>query len=116
MARTSTRVFVLEVMGRHAGWIAASGGLAGRSAAEAPHIILFPEVPFEQQRFLERVRTSVESHGYCVIVVSEGAAFADGKFLAEAGTRDAFATKMNALFANAERFYRGEGLLNRIEL
>ena len=90
MARTSTRVFVLEVMGRHAGWIAASGGLAGRSAEEAPHIILFPEVPFEQQRFLERVRTSVETHGYCVIVVSEGAAYADGKFLAEAGTRDAF--------------------------
>jgi 6-phosphofructokinase 1 len=90
MARTSTRVFVLEVMGRHAGWIAASGGLAGRSADEAPHIILFPEVPFEQQRFLERVRTSVENHGYCVIVVSEGAAYADGKFLAEAGTRDAF--------------------------
>jgi len=90
MARTSTRVFVLEVMGRHAGWIAASGGLAGRSAAEAPHIILFPEVPFEQQRFLERVRASVESNGYCVIVVSEGAAYADGRFLADAGTRDAF--------------------------
>ena len=90
MARTSTRVFVLEVMGRHAGWIAASGGLAGRSAAEAPHIILFPEVPFEQQRFLESVRASVESNGYCVIVVSEGAAYADGRFLADAGTRDAF--------------------------
>ncbi len=90
MARTSTRVFVLEVMGRHAGWIAASAGLAGRSAAEAPHIILFPEVPFEQRRFLERVRAAVESHGFCVIVVSEGAAYADGKFLAEAGTRDAF--------------------------
>ncbi len=90
MARTSTRVFVLEVMGRHAGWIAASAGLAGRSADEAPHIILFPEVPFEQQRFLERVRAAVESRGFCVIVVSEGAAYADGKFLAEAGTRDAF--------------------------
>jgi 6-phosphofructokinase 1 len=90
MARTSTRVFVLEVMGRHAGWIAASGGLAGRNADEPPHIILFPEVPFEQQRFLERVRAAVESHGFCVIVVSEGAAYADGKFLAEAGTRDAF--------------------------
>jgi len=90
MARTSTRVFVLEVMGRHAGWIAAAGGLAGKSPAEAPHIILFPEVPFEQQRFLERVRGAVESHGYCVIVVSEGAAYADGRFLADAGTRDAF--------------------------
>jgi 6-phosphofructokinase 1 len=90
MARTSTRVFVLEVMGRHAGWIAASAGLAGRGSDEAPHIILFPEVPFEQQRFLERVRAAVEAHGFCVIVVSEGAAYADGRFLAEAGTRDAF--------------------------
>ena len=90
MARTSTRVFVLEVMGRHAGWIAAAGGLAGKSPAEAPHVILFPEVPFEQQRLLERVRAAVESHGYCVIVASEGVAYADGKFLADAGTRDAF--------------------------
>ena len=90
MARTSTRVFVLEVMGRHAGWIAAAGGLAGNGQAEPPHLILFPEVPFEQQRFLERVRQCVESYGYCVIVVSEGAAYADGKFLADAGTRDAF--------------------------
>ncbi|HYM29012.1 MAG TPA: 6-phosphofructokinase, partial [Steroidobacteraceae bacterium] len=90
MARTSTRVFVLEVMGRHAGWIAAAGGLAGKGAAEPPHLILFPEVPFEQQRFLARVKECVEAYSYCVIVVSEGAAYADGKFLADAGTRDAF--------------------------
>jgi ATP-dependent phosphofructokinase / diphosphate-dependent phosphofructokinase len=90
MARTSTKVFVLEVMGRHAGWIAAAGGLAGRGPDEAPHIILFPEVPFERQKFLERVRACVTRHGYCVIVVSEGAAYPDGRFLAEAGTRDAF--------------------------
>jgi ATP-dependent phosphofructokinase / diphosphate-dependent phosphofructokinase len=90
MARTSTKVFVLEVMGRHAGWIAASAGLAGRSAADAPHVILFPEVPFEEQRFLERVRACVKEYGYCVIVVSEGAAYADGRFLTDAGTRDAF--------------------------
>lgn len=90
MARTSTKVFVLEVMGRHAGWIAAAGGLAGRKVGEPPHIILFPEIPFEQQRFLERVKQSVTDYGYCVIVVSEGAAYADGKFLAEAGTQDAF--------------------------
>ena len=90
MARTSTRVFVFEVMGRHAGWIAAAGGLAGRGAGEPPHIILFPEVPFEQQKFLDRVRQCVGGYGYCVIVVSEGAAYADGKFLADAGTRDAF--------------------------
>jgi ATP-dependent phosphofructokinase / diphosphate-dependent phosphofructokinase len=90
MARTSTKVFVLEVMGRHAGWIAAAAGLAGRGPAEPPHVILFPEVPFEQQKFLERVRACVADYGYCVIVVSEGAAYADGKFLADAGTRDAF--------------------------
>jgi len=90
MARTSTKVFVLEVMGRHAGWIAAAGGLAGRKAAEPPHIILFPEIPFEKPRFLERVKRCVTDYGYCVIVVSEGTRYPDGKFLAEAGTQDAF--------------------------
>jgi 6-phosphofructokinase len=90
MARTSTKVFVLEVMGRHAGWIAAAGGLAGRKAGEAPHIILFPEIPFEQSKFLERVKQCVTDYGYCVIVVSEGAKYPDGRFLAEAGTKDAF--------------------------
>ena len=90
MARTSTKVFILEVMGRHAGWIAAAGGLAGSGAGEAPHIILFPEVPFEADRFLERVRESVERHEYCVIVASEGARYADGRFLSEAGGTDAF--------------------------
>jgi 6-phosphofructokinase len=91
MAKTSTKVFVLEVMGRHAGWIAAAGGLAGSGApGEPPHIILFPEVPFDQRAFLKKVRESVEKYDYCVIVVSEGAAYKNGKFLAEAGTRDAF--------------------------
>ena len=90
MARTSTKVFVLEVMGRHAGWIAAAAGLAGRGADETPHVILFPEIAFDRQRFLDRVRQCVTDFGYCVIVVSEGAAYADGKFLADAGTRDAF--------------------------
>src|SRR6202034_1413259 len=90
MARTSTKVFVLEVMGRHAGWIAAAGGLAGRGPDEAPHIILFPEVPFEQQKYLAKVKASVEKYGYCVVVVSEGVRDAQGKFLAEAGTKDAF--------------------------
>jgi 6-phosphofructokinase 1 len=90
MARTSTRVFVLEVMGRHAGWIAAAAGLAGKGAAEPPHLILLPEVPFEQEKFLARVKQCVEAYGYCVIVVSEGAAYADGRFLADAGTKDAF--------------------------
>jgi ATP-dependent phosphofructokinase / diphosphate-dependent phosphofructokinase len=90
MARTSTKVFVLEVMGRHAGWIAAAGGLAGRRRGEAPHIILFPEIPFERAAFLARVQQCVTDYGYCVIVVSEGARYPDGTFLAEAGTKDAF--------------------------
>jgi ATP-dependent phosphofructokinase / diphosphate-dependent phosphofructokinase len=90
MARTSTKVFVLEVMGRHAGWIAAAGGLAGERAGDAPHIILFPEIAFDRSAFLEKVKSSVERHGYCVVVVSEGVRDAEGKFLAEAGTKDAF--------------------------
>jgi 6-phosphofructokinase 1 len=90
MARTSTKVFILEVMGRHAGWIAAAGGLAGNAPEDAPHIILFPEVPFDKRAFLRRVKQCVQNYEYCVIVVSEGAAYKDGKFLAEAGTRDAF--------------------------
>jgi len=90
MAKTSTKVFVLEVMGRHAGWIAAAGGLAGTEPGDAPHIILFPEVPFNKRAFLKRVRECVTRYDYCVIVVSEGAAYKNGKFLAEAGTRDAF--------------------------
>ncbi|MGC1388400.1 MAG: 6-phosphofructokinase [Steroidobacteraceae bacterium] len=90
MARTSTKVFVLEVMGRHAGWIAAAGGLAGNKRGDAPHIILFPEIPFDRALFLNKVKACVTSHGYCVIVVSEGVRNADGQFLAEAGTKDAF--------------------------
>jgi len=90
MAKTSTKVFILEVMGRHAGWIAAAGGLAGEKAGDAPHIILFPEIEFDQTAFLARVKRSVEKFGYCVVVASEGVRNAEGKFLAEAGTRDAF--------------------------
>jgi len=90
MARTSTKVFVLEVMGRHAGWIAAAGGLAGEKAGDAPHIILFPEIAFDREAFLNKVKATVEQRGYCVIVVSEGVQDASGKFLAEAGTKDAF--------------------------
>jgi len=90
MARTSTKVFVMEVMGRHAGWIAAAAGLAGTGRSAAPHIILFPEIAFDRNAFLIRVKESVELCGYCVIVVSEGAAYPDGKFLADAGTKDAF--------------------------
>jgi 6-phosphofructokinase 1 len=90
MASSSTKVFVLEVMGRHAGWIAAASGLVSREAGDPPHIILFPEVPFKQREFLKKVKTSVEQYGYCSIVVSEGVRDSKGKFLADAGTRDAF--------------------------
>ena len=90
MARTSTRVFILEVMGRHAGWIAAAAGLADQIGARAPHIILFPEIPFAEEAFLARVKVCVERDEFCVVVVSEGLRLADGRFVAEAGTRDAF--------------------------
>jgi 6-phosphofructokinase 1 len=90
MARTSTKVFVLEVMGRHAGWIAAAGGLAHVADADAPHLILFPELAFDEEAFLTRVAACVQVHGYCAIVVSEGLRNAAGQFVAEAGTRDAF--------------------------
>ncbi len=90
MASSSTKVFILEVMGRHAGWIAAAGGLAQRADGDPPQIILFPEVVFDEKAFLAKVKHSVENYGYCSIVVSEGLLAPDGRFLAEAGTRDAF--------------------------
>ena len=90
MAATSTKVFILEVMGRHAGWIAAAGGLASRQPSEPPHIILFPEIPFDPETFLARVDDCVKRFGYCTIVASEGVRNKDGKFLAEADTRDVF--------------------------
>lgn len=90
MARTSTRVFILEVMGRHAGWITAACGLASEKAGEAPHILLFPEIPFDQEKFLGRVDDVVKQHGYCTVGVSEGLRWPDGKFLSETGLRDAF--------------------------
>ncbi|MCS5710560.1 diphosphate--fructose-6-phosphate 1-phosphotransferase [Candidatus Berkiella aquae] len=90
MAASSTKVFILEVMGRHTGWIAAAGALAQPHAQGAPHIILFPEVAFNQAEFLQKVQNTVKQKGYCVIVVSEGVAHPDGRFLAESGLRDAF--------------------------
>jgi 6-phosphofructokinase 1 len=90
MAKTSTRVFVLEVMGRHAGWITAACGLAAEQEGEAPHILLFPEIPFEEELFLARVETAMNQHGYCVIGVSEGLRHPDGRFLSESGRRDVF--------------------------
>jgi len=90
MAATSTKVFVLEVMGRHAGWIAAAGGLASDATTEIPIVILFPEVTFDRERFVARVDESVKKHGYCSVVVSEGVKSPDGKFLADQGSTDAF--------------------------
>ncbi|MEO7917133.1 MAG: 6-phosphofructokinase, partial [Dokdonella sp.] len=90
MSESSTKVFIMEVMGRHAGWIAAAAGLAGDGADESPHIILFPEVPFDEKTFLAKVKATVERVGWCTVVVSEGVRNADGDFLSEVGTRDAF--------------------------
>jgi 6-phosphofructokinase len=90
MAKTSTKIFVIEVMGRHAGWIAAAGGLAADANNDIPIVILFPEVAFDQEKFLALVKAKVETHDYCTVVVSEGAKWPDGRFLAEQGTRDAF--------------------------
>ena len=88
MCKTSTKVFVVEVMGRHAGWIAAAGGLVEEQGI--PVVILFPEIVFDQAKFVARVDALVKQHGYCTVVVSEGCHHADGTFLAEQGTRDAF--------------------------
>ena len=90
MFETSTKVFVMEVMGRHAGWIAAAGGLACQQAGDPPHIIIFPEVAFDKAAFMKKVEAAVAEHGYCSIVVSEGAHYEDGTFLADAGSKDAF--------------------------
>jgi 6-phosphofructokinase 1 len=88
MAKTSTKVFVIEVMGRHAGWIAAAGGLVEDHGI--PVVILFPEVEFDEKKFLATVDKKVKEFGFCTVVVSEGCHYPDGRFLAEQGTRDAF--------------------------
>ncbi len=90
MAKTSTKVFVLEVMGRHAGWIAAAGGLAADKEGDLPIVILFPEVTFNRKKFIARVDAKVRKHGYCSVVVSEGVKGPGGKFLSDQGLRDAF--------------------------
>ena len=93
MSKSSTKVFIFEVMGRHAGWLAASAGLAKSKNNSAPHIILLPEVTFNEKLFLKRVKEVVKKEDYCVIVVSEGAKYKNGKFLADAGTVDSFGHK-----------------------
>ncbi len=90
MAKTSTKVFIVEVMGRHAGWIAAAGGLASTEDTPIPTVILFPEVEFDQKKFLAKVAAMVKKHGYCSVVVSEGVHWPNGKFLADTGLKDAF--------------------------
>ncbi|PIE41889.1 MAG: 6-phosphofructokinase [Gammaproteobacteria bacterium] len=90
MCETSTKIFIMEVMGRHAGWIAAAGGLASQQHGDAPHLIIFPEIPFEKEKVLRKVKQSVKQHGHCAIVVSEGAQYEDGRFLADSGGKDAF--------------------------
>lgn len=90
MAKTSTKVFVLEVMGRHAGWIAAAGGLASSADCEIPIVILFPEITFDKAKFLAKVDSYVKQYGYCSVVVSEGVKGEDGNFLSDQGLRDAF--------------------------
>jgi 6-phosphofructokinase 1 len=90
MCKTSTKIFVLEVMGRHAGWIAAAGGMAASEDCDLPILILFPEVPFNEASFLKAVQEKVDKYGYCSVVVSEGVHDKDGKFLADQGLKDAF--------------------------
>ncbi len=90
MAETSTKVFILEVMGRHSGWIAAASGLAASADEKPPHVILFPEIPFDSDKFLKRVDKCVKKYGYCALVVSEGVRNKQGKFLSDAGLKDAF--------------------------
>jgi 6-phosphofructokinase 1 len=90
MAKTSTKVFVLEVMGRHAGWITAAAGMAEDDATPIPLVLLFPEVAFDEAKFAAAVDAKVKAHGYCCVGVSEGLLNADGQLMAEAGTRDAF--------------------------
>jgi 6-phosphofructokinase 1 len=90
MAATSTKVFIMEVMGRHTGWIAAASGLSADQKDESPHIILFPEIPFNENKFLNQVDQCVKKYGYCTVVVSEGVRNEEGKFLSDAGLQDAF--------------------------
>jgi 6-phosphofructokinase len=90
MAKTSTKIFVLEVMGRHAGWITAAVGMADDERTPIPLVLLFPEVPFDEDAFVARVDALTRANGYCCIGVSEGLSNAEGKLLADAGTRDAF--------------------------
>jgi len=93
MSETSTKVFILEVMGRHAGWIAAASALASKNETDPPHIILMPEVPFAKKKFIDKVKQTIASEGFCVVVASEGTRYKNGIFLADSGQTDAFGHK-----------------------
>lgn len=109
MCESSTKVFILEVMGRHAGWIAASSGLAAEQEGDAPHIILFPEIAFNWEKFLAKVKRTVKKNGYCVIIASEGAQYKDGSFLAESGLKDAFGhSQLGGLAPNLAQMVKDE--------
>ena len=109
MCESSTKVFILEVMGRHAGWIAAAGGLAAEQEGDAPHVILFPEIAFNREKFLAKVKRTVKKNGFCVIVASEGAQYKDGTFLAESGLKDAFGhSQLGGLAPNLAQMIKDE--------
>tara|TARA_B100000676_G_scaffold255645_1_gene262601 strand:- start:86 stop:1363 length:1278 start_codon:yes stop_codon:yes gene_type:complete len=109
MAKTSTKVFILEVMGRHAGWIAASGALAARKPGDPPHIILFPERPFLKSEFTKKVKECVNLYGFCSIAVSEGIRNADGNFVSEQGIKDAFGhAQLGGVAPNIANIIRSE--------
>ncbi len=109
MYETSTKVFILEVMGRHAGWIAAAAGLAAEQEGDAPHIILFPEIAFDREKFLARVKRCVRRYGHCVIVASEGAHYKDGTFLSGGGLKDAFGhTQLGGLAPSLAEMIKSE--------
>ena len=110
MAHSSTKVFILEVMGRHAGWTAAAGGLAAEQEGDAPQLILFPEIVFDEKKFLAAVDAKVKQYGYCAIVASEGIRVASGAFVSEAGGKDAFGhTQLGGLAPHLAKLV-GDGL------
>ena len=109
MCETSTKIFILEAMGRHAGWIAAASGLAAEQEGDAPHIILFPEIAFDREKFLAKVNRCVKRHGHCVIVASEGAHYKDGTLLSGGGLKDAFGhTQLGGLAPSLAEMIKSE--------
>ena len=109
MAKTSTKVFIMEVMGRHAGWITAALGLAQRAPGTAPHVLLFPEIAFDPEAFLAAVKRKVEQYGYCAVGVSEGLHDKNGNFLADSGLKDAFGhAQLGGVAPRIAELVRGE--------